>query len=142
MYRIIKRRSRRSVKCLESAATAAATAVITAAVVAAGEEKDENDYDPDDVVIVENIAKAVVVHSNLRFSVGDAGLRVIRSPVERLALYLYTMNSVIFCYSFSSFKCAVSTKARAASSLSVGMSFDAPQERQKTFTWSSEMATP
>ena len=74
MYRIIKRRSRRSVKCLESAATAAATAVITAAVVAAGEEKDENDYDPDDVIVIENIAKAVV-HSNLRFSVGDADLR-------------------------------------------------------------------
>ena len=74
---------------LVSATAAASATAVAAAIVAAGEEKDEDNDDPDDVVVIENIAKAVI-HSNLRFSVGDADLRCI-GPRVGLLLSTYIL---------------------------------------------------
>lgn len=66
----------------------------------------------------------------------------LRSEIYGCCSRLFDVSDTILCqqsqnvtaenYSFSNLRLSIPTKARTASSLSVGMSFDAPQVLQKT----------
>lgn len=69
---------------------------------------------------------------NLRLEIDLIFARAFGSLIPYYASNSKTLQ--VINYSFSSFKLSTPSKARTESSLSVGMSFDAPQVLQKTLT--------